>query len=98
MLELNLLPLIHHGHGKLIAFFLVAAVQIFENCYGVLPQLSFLYLDILCSVYSCWPQILNICPFPCSPGLCPIDLCLRVEHLTLDIILQEKIYITGLSD
>lgn len=46
--EVNLLPLIHHGHGKLITVFLLAAVQIFENCYGVLPQSSFLYLDILC--------------------------------------------------
>lgn len=48
MLKLNLLPLIHHGHGKLITFFLLAAVQIFENCYGVLPQSSLLYLGILC--------------------------------------------------
>lgn len=48
MLKLNLLPLIHRGHGKLITFFLVAAVQIFENCYSVLPLSSFLYLDILC--------------------------------------------------
>jgi len=47
MLKLNLLPLIHHGHGKQIILFLVAAVQIFENHYGVLHQSSFLYLDIL---------------------------------------------------
>lgn len=52
MLKLDLLPLIHHGHGNQIILFLVAAVfeikNVFENCNGVLPQSSFLYLNILC--------------------------------------------------
>lgn len=57
---LNRLAQIFHAEVEFIAsyppwawktdylFFLVAAVQIFENCYGVLSQSSFLYLDILC--------------------------------------------------
>lgn len=48
MLKLNFLPLIYHGCGKEIIIFLVAAVQMCENCYGVLPSHIFFYLDILC--------------------------------------------------
>lgn len=38
MLKLNFSPLIYYGHGKQIIIFLVAAVHMCENCYGVLPS------------------------------------------------------------
>lgn len=95
MLKLNLLPLIQYGHGKQIILFLVTAVQIFENCYGVLPQSSSLSRHHL-SVLSALAGHGSFDQTP-SSFLGSLQLaCLRVGHPTQDIILQGKTYITAL--
>lgn len=85
---------VDHGCGKQIILFLVGAHQILENSHNVFLSIFLLPKHAVCSICSCWPEILSFWPSPFfSPGLSPPRLCLGVSYPTMNIILHGITYI-----